>query len=121
MIHLIDVHKSFGDNVVLDGLNLEIEKGRTTVIIGRSGGGKTILLKHIIGLIRPDKGAIKIDGQDIAALNDRQLNEIRKRFGMLFQEAALFDSMTVAENVAFPLIEHTKLTQGKIMEDHLCH
>jgi len=99
---------------VLDGLNLVIEPGRTTVIIGRSGGGKSVLLKHIIGLMKPDQGKILVDGVDIARLNDRGLNEIRKRFGMLFQEAALFDSLTVGENVAFPLREHTKMTDLEI-------
>ena len=116
MINLIDIHKSFGSNVVLNGLNLLIEVGKVTVIIGQSGGGKSVLLKHMIGLIRPDKGKVEIDGQDITAFNERQLNEIRKRFGMLFQEAALFDSMTVGQNVAFPLKEHTKLPRSTIRE-----
>ncbi len=116
MINLADIHKSFGGNVVLDGLNLFIEKGEVTVVIGQSGGGKSVLLKHIIGLLRPDSGRVEIDGNDITTFNDRQLNEIRKRFGMLFQEAALFDSMTVSQNVAFPLVEHTKLTKREIEE-----
>ena len=102
MIKLIDIYKSFGKQNVLAGLNLELEDGKTTVIIGRSGGGKSVLLKHIIGLIRPDKGQVLVDEVDITKLNDRDLNEIRKKFGMLFQEAALFDSMTVGDNVAFP-------------------
>ncbi|HUT69576.1 MAG TPA: ABC transporter ATP-binding protein [Desulfatiglandales bacterium] len=101
---------------MLNGLDLLIEVGKVTVIIGQSGGGKSVLLKHMIGLIRPDKGKVEIDGQDITAFNERQLNEIRKRFGMLFQEAALFDSMTVGQNVAFPLIEHTKLPKSTIRE-----
>ena len=116
MINLVDIHKSFRNNVVLSGLDLLIEVGKVTVIIGQSGGGKSVLLKHMIGLIRPDKGKVEIDGQDITAFNERQLNEIRKRFGMLFQEAALFDSMTVGQNVAFPLIEHTKLPKSTIRE-----
>ena len=116
MINLVDIHKSFRNNVVLNGLDLLIEVGKVTVIIGQSGGGKSVLLKHMIGLIRPDKGKVEIDGQDITAFNERQLNEIRKRFGMLFQEAALFDSMTVGQNVAFPLIEHTKLPKSTIRE-----
>lgn len=116
MINLVDIHKSFRGNVVLNGLDLLIEVGKVTVIIGQSGGGKSVLLKHMIGLIRPDKGKVEIDGQDITAFNERQLNEIRKRFGMLFQEAALFDSMTVGQNVAFPLIEHTKLPKSTIRE-----
>ncbi len=101
---------------MLNGLNLSIQEGKITVIIGQSGGGKSVLLKHIIGLIRPDKGKVEIDGQNITGLNDRQLNEVRKKFGMLFQEAALFDSMTVGQNVAFPLVEHTRLNKKKITE-----
>ncbi|MDO9229486.1 MAG: ABC transporter ATP-binding protein [Syntrophales bacterium] len=116
MIKLVDLHKSFGRQKVLDGLDLEIEKGKTTVIIGRSGGGKSVLLKHMIGLLRPEQGQILIDGTDITKLKDRALNEIRKKFGMLFQEAALFDSMTVAENVAFPLREHTTMKEKEIRE-----
>ncbi|MHB9096627.1 MAG: ABC transporter ATP-binding protein, partial [Syntrophales bacterium] len=114
MIKLIDLHKSFGKQAVLDGVDLEIEAGKTTVIIGRSGGGKSVLLKHIIGLLRPDEGEVLIDGTDITKLGDRDLNEIRKKFGMLFQEAALFDSMTVGENVAFPLREHTRMKEEEI-------
>jgi len=116
MIKLVDLHKSFGKQKVLDGLDLDIEEGKTTVIIGRSGGGKSVLLKHIIGLLRPERGQILIDGTDITKLNDRALNEIRKKFGMLFQEAALFDSMTVGENVAFPLREHTPMKEKEIRE-----
>jgi phospholipid/cholesterol/gamma-HCH transport system ATP-binding protein len=116
MIKLVDVHKSFRKQKVLDGINLEIEDGKTTMIIGRSGGGKSVLLKHIIGLLKPDSGQIMVDGVDIAKLNDRELNEVRKKFGMLFQEAALFDSMTVGDNVAFPLREHTPMTEKEITE-----
>jgi phospholipid/cholesterol/gamma-HCH transport system ATP-binding protein len=116
VINLVDIHKSFGNNVVLDGLDLFIEVGKVTVIIGQSGSGKSVLLKHMIGLIHPDKGKVEIDGQDISGFNERQLNEIRKRFGMLFQEAALFDSMTVGQNVAFPLVEHSKLPKSEIRE-----
>ena len=116
MIKLADLRKSFGKQKVLDGLDLEIEAGKTTVIIGRSGGGKSVLLKHIIGLLRPDSGEVLIDGVDITKLGDRDLNEIRKKFGMLFQEAALFDSMTVGENVAFPLREHTRMKEKEIQE-----
>lgn len=116
MIKLIDVHKSFGKQAVLKGVDLDIEDGKTTVIIGKSGGGKSVLLKHIIGLLRPDSGQVLIDGIDITKLNEKGLNETRKKFGMLFQEAALFDSMTVGENVAFPLREHTKLKEEEIRE-----
>jgi phospholipid/cholesterol/gamma-HCH transport system ATP-binding protein len=116
MIKLVNLRKSFGRQKVLDGLDLDIEAGKTTVIIGRSGGGKSVLLKHIIGLLQPDSGEVLIDGVDITKLGDRDLNEIRKKFGMLFQEAALFDSMTVGENVAFPLREHTPLKEREIRE-----
>ena len=114
MIQIIDVHKSFGNQKVLDGVDLTIEEGKTTVIIGRSGGGKSVLLKHIIGLIKPDQGQVMVDGRDITHLKDQELDEIRKKFGMLFQEAALFDSLTVGDNVAFPLREHTKMKEDEI-------
>ena len=116
MIRLVDLYKSFGKQKVLGGIDLQIEEGKTTVIIGRSGGGKSVLLKHIIGLLRPDSGQVLIDGTDIAKLGESKLNEIRKKFGMLFQEAALFDSMTVGENVAFPLREHTGMKEKEIRE-----
>lgn len=116
MIKLVDLHKSFGKQKVLDGLNLAIEAGKTTVIIGRSGGGKSVLLKHIIGLIKPDSGHVLIDESDITRLSEKDLNEVRKKFGMLFQEAALFDSMNVGENVAFPLREQTKLKDEEIRQ-----
>jgi phospholipid/cholesterol/gamma-HCH transport system ATP-binding protein len=114
IIEIIDLHKSFREQKVLDGVNLEIEEGKTTVIIGRSGGGKSVLLKHIIRLLKPDSGQVLIDGTDITTLNDRDINEIRKKFGMLFQESALFDSMNVGENVAFPIREQTKMKDGEI-------
>ncbi|MFA7032956.1 MAG: ABC transporter ATP-binding protein [Bacilli bacterium] len=114
MIQLVDIHKSFKNQKVLDGLHLEVEGGKTTVIIGLSGGGKSVLLKHMIGLLKPDSGSVIVDGEDITKMNDRDLNETRKKFGMLFQEAALFDSMNVFENVAFPLREHTKMTESQI-------
>jgi phospholipid/cholesterol/gamma-HCH transport system ATP-binding protein len=101
---------------VLKGLDLKIPKGLTTVIIGRSGGGKSVMLKHMIGLIKPDQGRVLVGGHDIVGLNDHQLNQVRRRFGMLFQEAALFDSMTVLDNVAFPLREHTHLTDQQVRE-----
>lgn len=116
MIELRDIHKSFKNNTVLDGLNLKIEEGRTTIIIGRSGGGKSVLLKHIIGLMKPDRGSVIVDGDDITAMGDRDLNEVRKKFGMLFQEAALFDSMNVLENIAFPLREHTRMKEQEIRD-----
>lgn len=114
MIVIEDLHKSFGNNKVLTGVNLSIEKGKTFVIIGRSGCGKSVLLKHIIGLLRSDKGRILIDGCDITKLDERKLNEVRKKFGMLFQGAALFDSLTIAENVGFGLTRHTDLSKAEI-------
>ena len=116
IIELANVHKSFNGQKVLDGLNLRIEAGRITVIIGKSGGGKSVLLKHMIGLVKPDEGEVLVENVDISRLNDRELNNVRKNFGMLFQSAALFDSMTVGENVAFPLREHTKLSKNDINE-----
>jgi len=114
MITIENLHKSFGNNKVLSGVNLTIEKGKTFVIIGRSGCGKSVLLKHIIGILKPDKGKVIIDGTDITRLNERELNQVRRRFGMLFQAAALFDSLTVGENVAFGLRRHTRLSREKI-------
>lgn len=114
MIEVRDLKKRFGLHQVLNGVNLRIENGESIVIIGRSGGGKSILLKHLIGLIRPDSGAVLIGGQDIAAMNERQLLQVRRKFGMLFQGAALFDSLTVAENVSFMLRREGKHTPGEI-------
>lgn len=116
IIELVDVHKSFNGHKVLDGLNLSIEARRITVIIGQSGGGKSVLLKHMIGLAKPDRGKVIVEGVDVSRLNDRELNNVRKSFGMLFQGAALFDSMTVGENVSFPLREHTRLKESEIKE-----
>lgn len=116
MIKIERVYKSFGKNKVLRGVDLEIKSGETMVIIGRSGCGKSVLLKHIIGLIRPDEGNILIYGDDITKLNEQQVYEMRKKFGMLFQASALFDSLTVADNVAFGLKEHTQKTYDEIME-----
>ncbi len=114
IIEFENVHKAFRGQKVLDGLNLTIARGQTTVIIGRSGGGKSVTLKHMIGLMKPDRGRLLVDGEDIATMGKKDLNRVRARFGMLFQEGALFDSMTVAENVAFPLAEHTTLSASEI-------
>jgi phospholipid/cholesterol/gamma-HCH transport system ATP-binding protein len=110
MIEVRDLVKSFGSHRVLDGVSLQIDSGESVVIIGRSGGGKSILLKLIIGLITADSGQVLIDGQNIIGLNERNLLKVRRKFGMLFQSAALFDSMTVAENVSFLLQREGKLT-----------
>ena len=116
MIQIKNLHKSFDDQKVLDGVNLEIPSGTITVILGRSGVGKSVLLKHIIGLLHADAGEVKVDGTDLMKLSDADLNEFRKRFGMLFQNAALFDSLNVFDNVAFPLREHTSLSENEIAE-----
>jgi phospholipid/cholesterol/gamma-HCH transport system ATP-binding protein len=103
MIEVRALKKSFGGQLVLDGVDFCIETGESAVIIGRSGGGKSVLLKHMIGLLQPDAGEVLVDGENITRMNERQLLRVREKFGMVFQGAALFDSMTVAENVAFPL------------------
>ncbi len=108
------LRKEFNGRAVLDGLDLKVERGETLVIIGRSGCGKSVLLKHMIGLVRPDGGQMLVDGTDITGLSTRELNKTRLRFGMLFQAAALFDSLTVGENVGFSLTEHTKMKRAEI-------
>ncbi|PTN32184.1 ABC transporter ATP-binding protein [Desulfonatronum sp. SC1] len=116
IIELRQVHKSFGQEHVLRGLDLAVPRDSVSVIIGRSGGGKSVLLKHIIGLIRPDQGQVIIDGQDIARMSERKMAPIRRKFGMLFQESALFDSMNVEDNVAFPLLEHTSKSRREVLD-----
>ncbi len=108
IIEVRDLHKSFGTQHVLRGINLRIATGETTVIIGGSGSGKSVLLKHLIALMRPDHGQVLFHGQDIFDMNPREVLGVRSRFGMLFQNAALFDSMNVYDNVAFPLREHRR-------------
>lgn len=105
MIEIKDLYKNFGSKKVLQGVNLTIEKGETLVIIGRSGCGKSVLIKHIVGLLNPDKGYVKVEGKIVDDLSLKELYELRKNFGFLFQGAALFDSMTVEENVSLPLVE----------------
>jgi phospholipid/cholesterol/gamma-HCH transport system ATP-binding protein len=103
MIEVRNLRKNFGKNVILDDVSFRVESGESVVIIGRSGGGKSVLLKHLIGLLSPDEGEVLIDGENLCGLNERELLRVRQKFGMLFQGAALFDSMTVAQNVAFAL------------------
>ena len=114
MIEVRNLKKSFGVQLVLDSVGFRIENGESVAIIGRSGSGKSVLLKHLIGLLQPDTGEVLIDGENIVPMNERQLLRVRRKFGMMFQGAALFDSMTVAENVAFWLRRHEHLTEAEI-------
>jgi phospholipid/cholesterol/gamma-HCH transport system ATP-binding protein len=114
MIEIKSIFKSFGDNQVLKGIDLTINKGETAVIIGRSGCGKSVLLKLIMGLMKPDAGIISVNGDEVTRMKDNELNKLRQKFGMLFQASALFDSMTVDENVGLGLREHTKLSEEEI-------
>lgn len=114
MIKVENLHKSFNGNKVLNGISFEVPKGTTTVVLGRSGTGKSVLLKCIVRLLEPDSGSIFIDGKNIFELDPKELNELRKNIGFLFQSAALYDSMTVKENLAFPLLRHTELTENEI-------
>ncbi|MCX8026572.1 MAG: ABC transporter ATP-binding protein [Thermodesulfovibrionales bacterium] len=116
MIEITDLTKTFDKKYVLNGLSLSIRQGEIIAIIGRSGGGKSVLLKHIIGLLKPDSGSIFIKGHDIVKAKGKTLQHIRNMFGVLFQGGALFDSMTVFDNVAFPLKEKTKLNKNEIKE-----
>ena len=116
VVSLEGLHKSFGELVVLDGLDLEVRQGESVVVIGGSGTGKSVMLKHVIGLIRPDAGRVVVDGVDLASLGHRELTAFRRRFGMAFQEGALFDSMTVAENVGFSLRRLTDLSGAEVRE-----
>lgn len=114
MIEVRQLEKCFGSHRVLDGVSFAIEPGEAVVILGRSGGGKSVLLKHLIGLITPDSGQVLVDGQNLASLSERELLPVRRKFGMLFQGAALFDSLTVADNVNFMLRREKRLTAGEM-------
>jgi len=114
MIEVRDLKKRFGAHSILDGVSFRIEKGESVVIIGRSGGGKSVLLKHLIGLLKPDGGEVLIEGENIIPMNERELLRVRHKFGMLFQSAALFDSLTVAENVAFAFRRDRSLPEPEI-------
>ena len=114
MVEVRHLNKSFQGNSVLHEVSFRVDDGESVAIIGRSGGGKSVLLKHLIALLRPDSGEVWIDDQNLCRLNERQLLKVRHKFGMLFQGAALFDSMTVAENIAFPLRRENKLTEAEI-------
>jgi phospholipid/cholesterol/gamma-HCH transport system ATP-binding protein len=112
-IRLRGIRKAFDDKVVLDGLDFDVREGDSVVILGGSGSGKSVLLKHMIGLLRPDEGTVEVDGTDLATLHGAELTSFRRRFGMAFQEGALFDSMSVADNIAFPL-KRAKWDRGRI-------
>jgi phospholipid/cholesterol/gamma-HCH transport system ATP-binding protein len=116
MIDVQDLHKAFAGTPVLKGINLKMWPGTTTVILGGSGSGKTVLMKHIIGLLKPDRGEVWVDGVEITHLQGRALQDERTKMGMVFQNAALFDSMTVFDNVAFPLREHSSYSEKEIQK-----
>lgn len=116
IVRLVDVHKSFGDLLVLNGVDLDLKRGETTVVIGESGAGKSVLLNHIVSLIKPDQGEVHFHSLRIDNLPERELAAIRPRFGYLFQLSALFDSLTVGENVGFPIEEHTRKGRKEIAE-----
>ncbi len=116
MIRVEDIHKSYGDQKVLDGINFQIETGQVASIIGRSGGGKTVLLRQMMGLEKPDQGRILIDGVNIVDMRPAELNSFRKSVGILFQDGALFDSLTVFENVAFPVREHARMSEKQLRD-----
>lgn len=114
MVELRDLHKTFGSNQVLRGLSLNVARGESVVIVGGSGTGKSVTLKHVIGLVHPDEGHVLIEGEDLCCMKSVEMNRVRRRFGMSFQEGALFDSMSVFENIAFPLRRHTKKSDDEI-------
>jgi len=116
MIRIVDLHKYFGEIRALRGVNLEIEKGETMVIIGQSGSGKSVLIKHLVGILKPDRGEIYVDGEEITHLKEDELPRITRKFGMLFQGAALFDSLTVGQNVSFGLERYTDSSPEEIQE-----
>jgi phospholipid/cholesterol/gamma-HCH transport system ATP-binding protein len=116
MIDIINLVKSFGGQQVLKGVNLKIETGEVMAVLGRSGGGKSVLLRHILGLIKPDRGQIIIDGADITQLSQRRMDRIREKFAVVFQFGALFDSMTIFENVAFPVKEKKRFSRTELEE-----
>ncbi len=116
MIEVVDLWKSFGESEVLSGANLSVEEGSTCVILGTSGSGKTVLMKHVIGLLKPDRGQVIVDGEDVVPFGPEELARVRRKFGMVFQGSALFDSMTVYENVSFLLREHTRMSEEEMRE-----
>ena len=115
-IRIRDIHKSYGEHHVLKGMSFDIYRGSTNLIIGPSGSGKTVLMRQLIRLEKPDSGQLLVDGIDWCTIDGFELDERRRKFGMVFQMSALFDSMSVFENVAFPLVEHTKMSKKEIRE-----
>jgi phospholipid/cholesterol/gamma-HCH transport system ATP-binding protein len=115
-IRIRGVHKTFGVHHVLRGIDLDLERGKTNIIIGGSGQGKSVLMKHLMGLLKPDAGHIWVDGEDIVPLDEVQMSRLRRKFGMVFQYAALFDSMNVVENIAFPLLERYNLPRAEVLD-----
>ncbi len=115
-IRVRKLRKSFGPNLVLDGVNLDLERGKVNVILGASGAGKSVLIKHFMCLLRPDSGSLFVDGTDVFALNTQDLGQFRRKFGLVFQFSALFDSLNVEDNCAFPLREHTKKSKKEILD-----
>src|ERR1700745_1806745 len=112
-VQVESLSKSFGKQTVLQGISLEVGRGETLSVLGRSGTGKSVLLKLIIGLHKPDSGSIRVNGEDVTKLKLKELNEVRKKVGFLFQQAALYDSLTIEENVAFPLRRHSKMSDNE--------
>jgi len=115
-IEVRDLHKSFGDNAALRGVNLEVPEGTTCVLMGVSGSGKSVLMKHIMGLMQPDRGVVLVDGEDVAKMDEAALSQMRRKQGILFQANALFDSLNVYDNVAFPLRERTRMSESEIQQ-----
>jgi phospholipid/cholesterol/gamma-HCH transport system ATP-binding protein len=118
-IRIVGVRKRFGDREVLKGINLDVAPGSVLVVLGGSGMGKSVLMKHMIGLLQPDEGQVIVDGIDISRMNASQLKDIRRKFGMVFQNGALFDSMTNFDNIAFPLREHRRDLRGQLLTDEV--
>ncbi|MDX2436531.1 MAG: ABC transporter ATP-binding protein [Acidobacteriota bacterium] len=116
MISVIGLYKAFGEKKVLNGVDLEVARGESLMLVGGSGAGKSVLIKHLIGLLQPDEGNVVVDGVDLTMASPEAVLELRKRFGMSFQEGALFDSMTVAENIAFPIRRHTTKNENQVAE-----
>jgi len=115
-LRIRDLHKSFGAQHVLRGVNLDVERGKINIIIGGSGQGKSVFMKHLMGLLAPDQGHIYVDGQDLIGLSEVAIAKIQRKFGMVFQYAALFDSLNVVENIAFPLLERYRLPRKEVLE-----